>query len=100
MTDLAGGSKNWEGATRELADAKPHVIIAVTQLGALALQKATNTVPIVVTLGCDPVGMGLVESLARPGGNITGHVQTDPLPNLDPAQRRGFRIQQIMMFMN
>jgi len=57
---------------RELADAKPDVIIAVTQLGALELKKVTSTVPIVVTLGYDPVGVGLVESLARPGGNITG----------------------------
>jgi putative ABC transport system substrate-binding protein len=57
---------------RELVDAKPDVIIAVTQLGALELKKATGTIPIVVTLGYDPVGMGLVESLARPGGNITG----------------------------
>jgi ABC-type uncharacterized transport system substrate-binding protein len=57
---------------RELADAKPEVIIAVTQLGALELKKATSTIPIVFTLGYDPLGTGLVESLARPGGNVTG----------------------------
>jgi len=57
---------------RELADAKPDIIVAVTQLGALELKKATSTVSIVVTLSYDPVGQGLVENLARPGGNITG----------------------------
>jgi len=57
---------------RELADAKPDVIIAVTTLGAVELKRATSTIPIVVTLGYDPIGTGLVESLARPGGNVTG----------------------------
>jgi putative ABC transport system substrate-binding protein len=37
-----------------------------------ALQKATSTIPIVMGTGADPVGFGLVKSLARPGGNITG----------------------------
>ena len=57
---------------QELADAKPGVIIAVTQLGALELKKATSTIPIVITLSYDPVGQRLVESLAHPGGNVTG----------------------------
>src|SRR5262245_36393177 len=41
---------------RELVDAKPDAIIAVTQLGALELKKATSTIPIVVIIGYDPVG--------------------------------------------
>jgi putative tryptophan/tyrosine transport system substrate-binding protein len=57
---------------QELVDLKPDAIIAVTNLGAAELKKATSTIPIVVILSSDPVGMGLVESLARPGGNITG----------------------------
>jgi putative tryptophan/tyrosine transport system substrate-binding protein len=57
---------------RELVDEKPDAIIAVTNLGAAELKKATSTIPIVVILSYDPVGMGLIESLARPGGNITG----------------------------
>ena len=57
---------------RELVDAKPDVIIAVTTLGAVELKRATSTIPIVVTLGYDPIGTGLVESLAHPGGNVTG----------------------------
>jgi putative tryptophan/tyrosine transport system substrate-binding protein len=57
---------------RELVDEKPDAIIAVTNLGAAELKKATSTIPIVVILSSDPIGMGLIESLARPGGNITG----------------------------
>jgi putative ABC transport system substrate-binding protein len=57
---------------RELVDAKPDAIIAVITLGAVELKKLTNTIPIVFVLVSDPVGFGLVESLARPGGNTTG----------------------------
>jgi hypothetical protein len=51
---------------------KPDVIIAVTNFGALEVKRATSTIPIVVTVAYDAVGTGLVESLARPGGNVTG----------------------------
>jgi putative tryptophan/tyrosine transport system substrate-binding protein len=57
---------------RELVEAKPDVIIAVTALGALELKKATSTIPIVFVVVADPIGSGLAESLARPGGNATG----------------------------
>jgi ABC-type uncharacterized transport system substrate-binding protein len=50
-------------------DAKPDAIIAVTVLGAIELKKLTGTIPIVFVLSADPIGFGLVESLARPGGN-------------------------------
>ena len=48
------------------------VILALGAPGALAAQKATTTIPIVVVIGVDPVAAGLVRSLAHPGGNITG----------------------------
>ena len=57
---------------QELVDEKPDVIIAVTNFGALEVKRATSTIPIVVSVASDAVGMGLVESLARPGGNVTG----------------------------
>ena len=57
---------------RELVDIKPDAIVAVTVLGAVELKKLTSTIPIVFALVPDPIGAGLVESLARPGGNATG----------------------------
>jgi putative tryptophan/tyrosine transport system substrate-binding protein len=48
------------------------VIVAATGTDAEAVLQATRTTPIVVALSSDPVGAGLVASLARPGGNITG----------------------------
>jgi putative tryptophan/tyrosine transport system substrate-binding protein len=57
---------------RELVDSKVDALIAVTTLGAIALKKLTSTIPIVFVLVGDPVGAGLVENLARPGGNATG----------------------------
>jgi putative ABC transport system substrate-binding protein len=57
---------------RELVDEKPDAIIAVTNFGALEVKRITSTIPIVVTVAYDAVGTGLVKSLARPGGNVTG----------------------------
>jgi putative tryptophan/tyrosine transport system substrate-binding protein len=64
--------ERFRALARELVEAKPDVIIAVTALGALELKKATSTIPIVFVLVADPIGSGLAESLARPGGNATG----------------------------
>jgi putative ABC transport system substrate-binding protein len=51
---------------------KVDAIVAVTGLGAKMAKQATSTIPIVIVADPDPVGNGLVESLARPGGNVTG----------------------------
>jgi putative ABC transport system substrate-binding protein len=56
----------------DLAERNVDVIIAVTLPAALAAQRATKTIPIVFVLVPDPVATKLVDSLARPGGNITG----------------------------
>jgi putative tryptophan/tyrosine transport system substrate-binding protein len=56
----------------ELAALAPDVILAGGSTPAVPLLQATHTLPIVFTLGVDPVGAGFVDSLARPGGNATG----------------------------
>jgi putative ABC transport system substrate-binding protein len=50
----------------------PDIIVSgVGEPGVLALKKVTTTIPIVMFVSADPVGTGLVVSLARPGGNVT-----------------------------
>lgn len=56
----------------ELVALKPDVILASSPPAALAVAKATSTIPIVFTNVPDPVGIGLVKSLSRPGTNVTG----------------------------
>lgn len=48
------------------------IIVVAGENAARAAQHATRTIPIVLAAGADPVGFGLVASLARPGGNLTG----------------------------
>jgi putative ABC transport system substrate-binding protein len=57
---------------QELVDLKPDAIIAVTTLGAIDVKKLTITIPIVFVVVADPIGTGLVDGLAHPGGNATG----------------------------
>jgi ABC-type uncharacterized transport system substrate-binding protein len=56
----------------ELVRLKVDVIISGSTPGALAAKDATSTIPIVMVTTGDPVGTGLISSLARPGGNLTG----------------------------
>jgi putative ABC transport system substrate-binding protein len=57
---------------RDLVDRHPDLIVASNTPAALAAKQATTTIPIVVAVMGDPVGDGLVASLARPAGSITG----------------------------
>src|SRR5262249_7077024 len=64
----------------DLVRLKVDVIVAASQ-GAVAAKQATSTIPIVMPIVTDPVRLGLVESLARPGWNATGFAtQNDELP--------------------
>ncbi len=62
----------------ELVRLPVDVLLVVSTPAALAAKQATTTIPIVMMGGGDPVGSGLVASLARPGGNITGLAVLDP----------------------
>ena len=61
------------GLATELVALKLDIILAASTPAVLAARNATETVPIVMTSVGDPVGTGLVDNLARPGGNITGN---------------------------
>src|SRR5258708_36525409 len=56
----------------ELVALAPDVIMTVGSITVAPIQQATRTIPIVFTNDADPVGAGIVQSLARPGGNATG----------------------------
>jgi putative ABC transport system substrate-binding protein len=56
----------------ELVQLKPDVLVASATLNAVALKKATDAIPIVVAALADPIELGLIESYAHPGGNVTG----------------------------
>ena len=56
----------------ELTALSPELVVAAGPQAAVALKSATATIPILFVAVADPVGLGLVQSLARPGGNITG----------------------------
>src|SRR6516164_4997568 len=67
-----GQSERYDGLAAELVRLKVDIIVADFTSAALAAKKATSTIPIVMTALTDPVGTGLVASLAQPGGNVTG----------------------------
>jgi putative tryptophan/tyrosine transport system substrate-binding protein len=68
----AGDAGRFHRYAEELVALVPDVILASATPSVQALQQATRTVPIVFAIVADPVGAGFVDSLARPGGNVTG----------------------------
>jgi putative ABC transport system substrate-binding protein len=75
----AGGDVNQlQTFAKELADPRPDVVLAVGTPSVNAILRETRVTPIVFSLVTDPVAQGLVESLARPGGYITGFAVFEP----------------------
>jgi len=70
----AGDADRSRRYAAELVALAPDVILAVGSPAVAALQQATRTVPIVFAIVVDPVGAGFVDSLAHPGGNLTGFI--------------------------
>ena len=70
--DAEGKPERLPALAAELIALKVQVIVAATTVAALAATRATRTTPIVFAVASDPVTSGLVNSLARPGGNVTG----------------------------
>ena len=68
----AGNVDRMRMSAKELLDLQPEVILAHGTPATAAFQRETRTIPIVFAIVADPVGSGLVASLPRPGGNITG----------------------------
>src|SRR5262245_19349722 len=68
----AGNAADMRKYAAELVSFAPSVILAAGGSTVVPLMQATNTIPIVFTGASDPVGGGLVASLSRPGGNVTG----------------------------
>jgi ABC-type uncharacterized transport system substrate-binding protein len=70
--DAQGKLDRLPAVADELVRLKVDVIVTASTIGSPAAKNATGTIPIVFTSGADPFAAGLVDSLARPGGNITG----------------------------
>lgn len=68
----AGSEKRAEELAAELVARRVEVIVAATTPAIAAAMRATKSIPIVMAAAADPVGTGVVASLARPGGNVTG----------------------------
>ena len=74
----AGKSELIQQYTRELVALSPDVILANSTPIISAFKSMTSSIPVVFALAMDPVGLGHVKSLARPGGNFTGFTFIDP----------------------
>jgi putative tryptophan/tyrosine transport system substrate-binding protein len=103
--DYRWGAGEYERArayAAELVALAPDVIVANGTPASIAMQRATGSIPVVFVVVVDPVGAGLIQSLARPGGNITGFATFEPeiggkwlelLKEISPGLRRVAVIQ-------
>jgi len=73
-----GNYQRYPDLVADLVNLKVDLILTTGTPGALAAKRATQTIPIVMAVAGDAVGAGLVSSLARPGGNVTGLTAINP----------------------
>jgi len=73
-----GGPANQQAAVKQLLELNPDVILTSSTVETALITSATKTIPIVFATASDPIGNGFVQSLARPGGNVTGFTNSDP----------------------
>src|SRR5262245_26309590 len=86
---LAESTADLPRAARDLVRLNPDVILASASANALAVKAATSTIPIVVPALGNPTALGLIETDARPGGNLTGimpYVKGLPAKQLELAR--------------
>ena len=98
-----GDYNRFDSIAAEVAARKPAAIVVTTIRAAQAAQRATSTIPIVMTGLIDPVAQGLIVSLARPGGNTTGlaNLAQDIMPKLVEILRGPFpTIRDIALLFN
>jgi putative ABC transport system substrate-binding protein len=98
-----GEYERFPALVAELIAAKVEVIVTAGTPAALAMKKATTTVPLVMVAVGDPVGTGLVPSLARPGANLTG--LSSVAPDLEGKRLQLLRevvpaLSHVAMFIN
>jgi putative ABC transport system substrate-binding protein len=73
-----GHAARFPAFAAEMVQLRVDLILVTTEPAALAAKHATQTIPIIIPTAIDPVEAGLVASLARPGGNVTGLSQISP----------------------
>ncbi len=103
VRDTLGDLKAVEVAARSLERDKVSLIVSVATSVSLATQKATTNIPLVFCAGTDPVAIGLVESISRPGGRITGvhFLSTDITPKrLELLREMVPKLNRVITFYN
>ena len=74
----AGNAGLAQASAKELVELRPDILVANSTPSLIAARAATSTIPIVFVAIADPVAQGFVQSLARPGGNMTGFEAEEP----------------------
>jgi putative ABC transport system substrate-binding protein len=74
----AGDAGLAQASAKELVELRPDILVANSTPSLIAARGATSTIPIVFVAIADPVAQGFVQSLARPGGNMTGFEPKSP----------------------